>query len=73
MRLLFVLDGDRFVVGVITATDLLGEKPMRFVQERGGTRSDILVADIMTPASIGWTRSPCRTWRRCASGTSSPP
>jgi len=49
VRLLFVAGTDRFVAGVITATDLLGEKPMRFVQERGGTRSDILVADIMTP------------------------
>jgi CBS domain-containing protein len=49
VRLLFVVGDGRFVVGIITATDLLGEKPMRFVQERGGTRSDILVADIMTP------------------------
>src|SRR5258706_2860332 len=37
VRLLFVME-ERFVVGVITATDLLGEKPMRFVQERGGKR-----------------------------------
>lgn len=49
LRLLFVVGADRFVVGVITATDLLGEKPMRFVQERGATRSDVLVGDIMTP------------------------
>jgi CBS-domain-containing membrane protein len=49
VRLLFVVGAERFVVGVVTATDLLGEKPMRFVQERGGTRSDVLVADIMTP------------------------
>jgi len=49
VRLLFVVGGDRFVTGVVTATDLLGEKPMRFVQERGGTRSDVLVSDIMTP------------------------
>ena len=49
VRLLFVVGGDRFVTGVVTATDLLGEKPMRFVQERGGTRSDVLVNDIMTP------------------------
>ena len=49
VRLLFVVGGDRFVSGVITATDLLGEKPMRFVQERGGARSDVLVSDIMTP------------------------
>ncbi|APV49239.1 hypothetical protein BWI17_05815 [Betaproteobacteria bacterium GR16-43] len=48
VRLLFVM-AERFVVGVVTATDLLGEKPMRFVQERGGTRSDVLVGDIMTP------------------------
>ena len=49
VRLLFVLEADGALNGVITATDLLGEKPMRFVQERGGTRHDILVADIMTP------------------------
>ena len=49
VRLLFVVGGDRFVTGIVTATDLLGEKPMRFVQERGGTRSDVLVSDIMTP------------------------
>lgn len=49
VRLLFVTDAQRFVVGVLTATDLLGEKPLRFVQERGGTRSDVRVADIMTP------------------------
>ena len=49
VRLLFVVGADRFVVGVLTSTDLLGEKPMRFVQDRGGTRSDVLVADIMTP------------------------
>ena len=49
VRLLFVLDSERYIVGVITATDLLGEKPMRFVQARGGTRHDILVGDIMTP------------------------
>ena len=49
VRLLFVVGGDRFVTGVVTATDLLGEKPMRFVQERGGARSDVLVSDIMTP------------------------
>jgi len=49
VRLLFVVGADRFIVGVITATDLLGEKPMRFMQSRGVTRPDILVADIMTP------------------------
>lgn len=48
VRLLFVVGPERFLGGVITATDLLGEKPLRFVQERGGRRSDVLVSDIMT-------------------------
>ena len=52
VRLLFVLDNSRTIVGVITATDLLGEKPVRFMQERGVRRGEILVADIMTPASM---------------------
>jgi CBS domain-containing protein len=51
VRLLFVVDAGGAVQGVITATDLLGEKPMRFMQERGIPHSEIRVADIMTPAS----------------------
>lgn len=51
VRLLFVEDKERPVAGVITATDLLGEKPMRFVQERGVAHGDVLVSDIMTPVS----------------------
>ncbi len=52
VRLLFVLDDDSTVCGVITATDLLREKPMRFMQARGVSHSEILVEDIMTPASM---------------------
>ena len=52
VRLLFVLDPDGTVAGVITATDLLGEKPMRFMQARGVSHAEILVEDIMTPASM---------------------
>ncbi len=51
VRMLFVEDASRVIVGVITATDLLGEKPMRFVQERGVTHDEILVSDLMTRAS----------------------
>ena len=51
VRLLFVLDGAA-IAGVITATDLLGEKPMRFMQSRGVAHTEITVADIMTPASM---------------------
>ena len=52
VRLLFVLDREGGVVGVITATDLLGEKPMRFMQGRGVAHGEITVGDIMTPASM---------------------
>ena len=38
VRLLFVLDDDSTVCGVITATDLLGEKPMRFRRAASLTR-----------------------------------
>jgi CBS domain-containing protein len=52
VRLLFVLGADKTLQGVITATDLLGEKPIRFMQERGVAHGEITVADIMTPASM---------------------
>lgn len=52
VRLLFVLDAARAIAGVITATDLLGEKPMRFMRERGVPRNEVLVEDIMTPVSL---------------------
>jgi CBS domain-containing protein len=52
VRLLFVLERQGAVTGVITATDLLGEKPMRFMRDRGVTHAEIQVADIMTPASM---------------------
>jgi len=51
VRLLIVLDGELVIVGLLTATDLLGEKPMRFLTERGVKRAEVRVADIMTPAS----------------------
>ncbi len=50
VRLLFVIGPTATVVGVITATDLLGEKPMRFVQSHGVAHAEISVEDIMTPA-----------------------
>lgn len=52
VRLLFVLDAQASIVGVITATDLLGEKPMRFMQSRGVAHTEIQVSDLMTPASM---------------------
>lgn len=52
VRLLFVLDAAGALCGVITATDLLGEKPMTFMQARGVSHNEVTVADIMTPASM---------------------
>ena len=49
VRLLLVVDRSRLVLGLITADDVLGEKPLLFTQERGIKRQDVLVRDIMTP------------------------
>jgi CBS domain-containing protein len=51
VRSLFVLNEDHVLQGVITATDILGEKPLRFNQERNVKHHEILVSDIMTPLS----------------------
>jgi CBS domain containing-hemolysin-like protein len=49
VRLLLVVDENRSVLGVITATDILGEKPVQVAVERGSVRGEIQVRDIMTP------------------------
>jgi len=49
VRLLLVTDDRRHVLGLITATDILGERPVKFAIDRGVRREDILVRDIMTP------------------------
>jgi CBS-domain-containing membrane protein len=49
VRLLLVVDQNRLVTGVITATDILGEQPMQVVSQRGIRREELLVRDIMTP------------------------
>lgn len=49
VRLLFVTDNDRVVLGLITAADLLGEKPVQYLRNVGGARNNICVENIMTP------------------------
>lgn len=49
VRLLLVVEETRHVEGVITAVDVLGEKPMQVVQSRGVHREDVLVRNVMTP------------------------
>lgn len=49
VRLLLAVDQDRKVLGIVTATDILGEKPVQIAFQRGLKRGEILVRDIMTP------------------------
>ncbi len=49
VRLLMVTDQYNCILGIITATDLRGERPMQYLKEVGGKREDIFVRDIMTP------------------------
>jgi hypothetical protein len=51
VRMLLALDGNGTLAGLITANDILGEKPMHLVRERRIRHSEILVADVMTPAA----------------------
>ena len=50
VRLLLVVDDAENVLGVITATDILGEKAMRVATELGKRRDELTVADLMAPA-----------------------
>ena len=49
VRALFVVDEARRVLGILTATDLLGERPIQLAQSRGMRYDEVLVRDIMTP------------------------
>jgi len=49
VRLLLVVEtGEARVIGVITARDLLGEKPVRLASHRGIRRDELMVRDVMT-------------------------
>lgn len=50
VRLLFVTNSDNEILGLITSTDILGEKPMQFQQQLNIRYEEIIVRDIMTPA-----------------------
>lgn len=49
VRLLLVTEKNGRISGVVTATDLLGEKPVRIAQGRGARREELEVRDLMTP------------------------
>jgi CBS-domain-containing membrane protein len=48
VRLLLVVDQDRKVVGLLSASDILGEKPV-LAASGGGLRREVMVRDVMTP------------------------
>lgn len=50
VRLLFVTDANRRVAGIVTASDLLGEKPTRIARERMMRHEELTARDIMAPS-----------------------
>lgn len=56
VRLLFVLDNDGSLIGLVTSSDIQGEKPMLYLQSidcnrMTCARSDVLVENVMTSVS----------------------
>jgi hypothetical protein len=49
VRLLFVLGPQREFVGLITARDTSGERPIKLLHDRGEKFGDLRVADLMVP------------------------
>lgn len=49
VRMLFVTDDDGRILGLITSTDILCEKPLMRAHERGIRVDELCVRDIMTP------------------------
>ncbi len=51
VRLLFVVEAAVALVGLITAHDTIGERPVKIIRERGGRHRDLRVRDLMVPTS----------------------
>jgi CBS domain-containing protein len=51
VRMLFVVSDMPAVEGLVTTTDLRGDRALRSVQQRGLHHDDLCVADVMTPLS----------------------
>ena len=47
VRLLLVVAADHSVVGLITARDTQGERPIQWLHDRGGKHTDLRVSDLM--------------------------
>ena len=51
VRLLFVIDDSQQIIGLITANNIMGERPIKVVEQTRVMRSQIKVETIMTPQS----------------------
>ncbi len=51
VRLLLVTAVTGAIEGVITAHDIIGEKPVNLLSQRGGRHTELTVADLMVPRS----------------------
>ena len=49
VRSLFVTAAGGQVLGLVTTTDILGERPVRISHARGVRRNELVVTDVMTP------------------------
>jgi hypothetical protein len=49
VRLLLVTKPDGEIIGLITARDTMGERPIKYIQQHGGKHGDLIVRDCMTP------------------------
>lgn len=49
VRSLFVVDSNRAMIGMLSATDLLGETPVKIAAQRGMRPTDLSARDLMTP------------------------
>jgi len=52
VRMLFVVSDMPSLEGLITSTDLTGDRAMRIVSERSVRHDELIVADVMTPLSM---------------------
>lgn len=50
VRALMVLDARQQLQGIVTVTDILGEKPLKLAHEHGYRHAELTVREVMTPA-----------------------
>jgi len=49
VRMLLVVSKDEQIIGLVTARDLMGEKPLKIIEQERIKHNDILVQRVMTP------------------------